>query len=288
MVQSKLPLKSDFGEAGILLDASDYKTKHRRHVTRVAELVIKHAQAQRIDECKEGESEEHIDLIIWPELSVQQDDIDTLVALSRKTHAIVLAGLVFIQQPGIPGPNNCALWIVPRKHNGNQNEIMRLQGKFHMMADEVGKIQSWRPYQLFIELKHPKFKNKPGFKLTSAICYDATDIKLSADLRDKSNALCIPALNRDVGTFDTMVEALHYHMYQPVVLVNTGEFGGSYAMAPYKESHKRLIAHSTGNNQVAINTFEMNMFDFRRDGVGLDDMTSKAGMKTPPAGATFK
>lgn len=284
MVQSKLPFKKDFLTAGTLLDKPDYRYKHRRHVARVAELVVKHIRAQQIDDCKEGEREQDIDLIVWPELSVHQDDMDILVQLSQKTHAIVLAGLGFIKQHNIMGPNNCAVWIVPRKHNGNQNEIKRFQGKFHMMEGERElKIQSWRPYQLFIELKQPKFKDKPGFKLTSAICFDATDIKLSADLQDKSNALFIPALNTDVGSFDTMVEALHYHMYQPVVLVNTGEFGGSYAMAPYKKRHKRLIAHSTGNNQVAINTFDMNMFDFRRDKVG-SGMTSGIETKTPPAG----
>jgi hypothetical protein len=287
MVQSKLPMKDDFKRAGLLLDDPDYRYKHRRHVARVAELVVKHVKAQKIDDCKEGEREQDIDLIVWPELSVHEDDMDILIQLSRQTHAIVLAGLGFINQKGIPGPNNCAVWIVPRKHNGNQNEIKRFQGKFHMMKDEQDKVQPWRPYQLFIELRHPKFKDKSGFKLTSAICYDATDIKLSADLCDKSNALFIPALNADVNSFDTMVEALHYHMYQPVVLVNTGEFGGSYAMAPYKERHKRLIAHSTGNQQVAINTFEMNMFDFRRDGVGKS-MLSKDEAKTPPAGVTLK
>ncbi|KAA0876571.1 RNA-directed DNA polymerase [Nitrincola tapanii] len=288
MVQSKLPFKKDFVTAGTLLDNPDYRYKHRRHVARVAELVVKHIRAQQIDDCKAGEREQDIDLIVWPELSVHQDDMDILVQLSRKTHAIVLAGLGFINQPNVMGPNNCAVWIVPRKHNGNQNEIKRFQGKFHMMEGERElKIQSWRPYQLFIELKQPKFKDKQGFKLTSAICFDATDIKLSADLQDKSNALFIPAMNTDVGSFDTMVEALHYHMYQPVVLVNTGEFGGSYAMAPYKKRHKRLIAHSTGNNQVAINTFDMNMFDFRRDKVG-SGMTSGIETKTPPAGVPLK
>lgn len=288
MVQSKRPFKQDFVTAGTLLDKPDYRYKHRRHVARVAELVVKHIRAQQIDDCKASEREQDIDLIVWPELSVHQDDMDILVQLSRKTHAIVLAGLGFINQPNVMGPNNCAVWIVPRKHNGNQNEIKRFQGKFHMMKGERElKIQSWRPYQLFIELKQPKFKDKQGFKMTSAICFDATDIKLSADLQDKSNALFIPALNTDVGSFDTMVEALHYHMYQPVVLVNTGEFGGSYAMAPYKKRHKRLIAHSTGNNQVAINTFDMNMFDFRRDKVG-SGMTSGIETKTPPAGIPLK
>lgn len=288
MVQSKLPFKNDFSKVGKKLDSTSYREKHRRHVARVAQLIVKYAEAQRIEKCSEGDREQNIDLIVWPELAVNYEDMDILVHLSRKTHSIILAGLVFIDQPGIPGPNNCAVWIVPRKHNGNQNEIKRLQGKFHMMEGERQiQIKPWRPYQLMLELKHPKFKDKPGFKITGAICFDATDIKLSADLRDKSNAFFIPALNRDVGSFDTMVEALHYHMYQPIVLVNTGEFGGSYAMAPYKEQHKRLIAHSTGNNQVALNTFEMNMFDFRHDGVG-QSMLSGVDIKTPPAGIPLK
>jgi len=284
MVQSKLPHKADFAKAGLLLDAPQYRVKHRRHVARVAQLVLKHIEAQRTNASDKDNKKHHIDLIIWPELSVHPDDMDILKHLAQKTHAIVLAGIVFEHQPRIKGPNNRALWIVPKKHNGNQKELMRYQGKWHMMGDEhkLG-IQPWRPYQFMLELMHSQFPLADGFKLTSAICYDATDIKLSADLAAKSNALLIPALNRDVNSFDAMVEALHYHMYQPVVLVNTGEFGGSYAMAPYKDRHHRLIAHSTGNDQVAINTFEMNMFDFRRDGVGKSLCTSKK-TKTPPAG----
>lgn len=282
MIQSKLPFKKDFSKYGLMLDNPSYRAKHRRHIARIAKLVIQHIEAQHIEKPEDGSRENHTDLIIWPELAVHQDDIDILVQLSRKTHAIVFSGLAFMHQNGVKGPNNCALWIVPRKHNGNQHEIMRLQGKQHMMKDEQG-VNPWRPYQLMLELRHPRFKDKRGFVLTGAICFDATDISLSADLRDKSNAFLVPALNQDVNSFDTMVDALHYHMYQPVVLVNTGEFGSSYAKAPYRDAHKRLIAHSSGNNQVAINTFEMNMFDFRRDGVGKS-MQSGIEQKTAPAG----
>ena len=284
MVQSKMPYKDDFAAHGHLLDDYAYRTKHRRHVARVANLLVKHIEAQNLEELGNGIREQDIDLIVWPELSVHKDDLDVLIALSRKTHAIIFAGLSFINQNGIKGPNNCAVWIVPRKHNGNQSEVVRFQGKHHMMEGERAiKIQPWRPYQLMIELVHPRFKSEPGFVLTGSICFDATDINLSADLRDKSNALLIPALNRDVNTFDSMVEALHYHMFQHVVLVNTGEFGGSYAMAPYDKPHKRSIAHSSGNNQVSINTFQMNMFDFRRDNVG-NGLRSGVGRKMPPAG----
>ncbi|MFC5080614.1 Reverse transcriptase (RNA-dependent DNA polymerase) [Vibrio thalassae] len=280
MVQSKLPALKDFGEAGLMLDKPEYRAKHRRHVARVAELVLKHLEAQRVEI---GSKKLNADLIIWPELAVHNDDLDVLIALSQKTKAMVFSGLGFIEQDGVKGPNNCAVWIIPTKHNTNQREIVRLQGKHNMTAVEKGKIQPWRPYQLMLELVHPAFKDEKGFIITGSICYDATDIALSSDLRNKSNAYVISALNQDVNTFDSMVEALHYHMYQHVTLVNSGEFGGSYAKAPYKDAHRRLIAHVHGNDQVSINTFEMNMFDFRRDGVG-EGMKSALKKKTAPAG----
>lgn len=288
MVQTKMPKPQDFTDYGQFLNDPEYRTRHRRHLARVAKLVTKHIEAQHLCKPANGEREQDIDLIVLPELAVHQDDMDILIHLSRKTHSIIVAGLGFINQAGAKGPNNCAVWVVPRKHNGNGNEVHRLQGKNHMTAPEKrSKVQPWRPYQLMLELAHPAYPKTKGFTLTAAICFDSTDIALSADLRDKSNALLIPALNRDVNTFDSMVEALHYHMYQHVVLVNTGEYGGSYAMAPYNDRHARLIAHSSGNDQVTINTFKMNMFDFRRDGVGAS-MQSGVEQKAAPAGVEVK
>lgn len=59
-----------------------------------------------------------------------------------------------------------------------------------------------------------------------------------------------------VQTFDNMVAAVHFHMYQPVILANSGEFGGSTAQVPLPK-HDRLIAHVHGNRQVAFSVFEV-------------------------------
>src|SRR5690554_4017620 len=273
MVQSKLPKQADF-RGDLYLNNPQYRSQYRQHIASVVQLTVQHIKAEDLQ----------TDLIVWPELAVHQDDIDVLKQLAQKTHAIIFAGLSFI--PDANGrPINTAIWLVPPKHNGNSsNLIMRFQGKQHITAGEKKlNIFPWRPYQLMLELSHPQYPQKEGFKLTGAICYDATDIKLSADLADKSNAFIISALNKDVNTFDSMVEALHYHMYQPIVLVNTGEFGGSYAMAPYKEHHDKLIAHISGKDQIAISNFKLNMFDFRRDGIGESMKTGK-DIKTAPAG----
>lgn len=284
MIQSKMPHVKDIKDYGLYLNNSLYRPQHRRHLTRVCKLVLEHIKAQKVYEPLEEENPDHnhIDILVWPELAVHKDDLDVLINLSKKTKSIIYAGLCYIDQPGIDGPNNCAIWIVPNMYDSKQVEIRRLQGKKHMMALEKS-IKSWRPYQLFLELIHPAFPNEQGFMITGSICYDATDICLSSDLRDKSNAYFVSALNKDINTFDSMVEALHYHMYQHVVLVNSGEFGGSYAKAPYKDHYSRLISHVHGNDQVSISTFQMNMFDFRRDNVG-SGMKSGKELKSIPAG----
>ncbi|MFK5949137.1 MAG: RNA-directed DNA polymerase [Methylococcales bacterium] len=280
MVQSLLPNKSDFKDYGFLLSDPKYRARHRRHVAAVAELILHKVYSHNsTDDVNYKQTK--VDLIIWPELAVNDDDIDILKSLADKTGAMVFTGITFKSQKGIKGPNNLSKWIIPSKHSTGLQYITRYQGKKYLTADEIKHAQPWRPYQLLIELVHPAFPNEQGFILTGSICYDATDIKMCADLKDKSNAYLIPSLNKDVSTFDSMVDALYYHMYQHVVLVNTGEFGGSVAMAPYKERYDKLITHVHGVNQVSISTFEMNMFDFRDIGKSL---RSAKDIKTKPAG----
>lgn len=279
MVQSLLPYKNDFDKNGVKLDNPQYRARHRRHVASVAELLLYKVYSHRSikkELCKNLD----VDLIVWPELAVHHDDMDILERLSDKTGAIILAGITFLDINGVKGPNNVAMWLIPNKKGSGRQFIKRLQGKQHLMKDECEIAHPWRPYQLIVELSHPEFKERQGFRLTSSICYDATDLKISADLKDKTDAYIIPSLNKDVATFDNMVDALYYHMYQHVVLVNTGEFGGSVAKAPYS-GHNKLITHVHGSHQVSISSFEMNMFDFRDIGLAFK---SGKNLKTKPAG----
>ena len=280
MVQPLLPLVSDFDTYGLKLDTPKYRAKHRRHVASISELILHNIAS--VDSVNETPSlRRKADLIVWPELTVSPDDLDILERLSDKTGAIIFAGIGFSHIHNARELNNAAIWIIPNKGSSGRRFIKRLQGKQNMTADEIDQISSRRPYQLIIELLHPALKDQEGFKLTGSICYDATDIKLNADLKDKSHAYIVSAMNKDIATFDSMVDALFYHMYQHVVLVNSGEFGGSVAKAPYKERFHKLITHTHGSHQVSISKFEMNMFDFRECGQSL--RTNKK-VKTQPAG----
>ena len=280
MVQSLLPKVEDFEKYGFILNDPKYRYKHRRHVAAVAELILHNITA--MDSKNDSPMlKGKVDLIIWPELSISKDDVDILQRLCDKTGAMIFAGMVFDNFVNKENLNNVALWLIPNHSMAGRRFRKRYQGKWNMTCGEKGFIIPWRPYQLFIELIHPLYPHSEGFKLTGSICYDSTDIKLNADLKDKSHAYIISAMNKDVSTFDNMVNALFYHMYQYVILVNSGEFGGSVAKAPYKESYDRLITHVHGINQVSLSFFEMNMFDFRAD---YFMHKSNKPLKTKPAG----
>jgi hypothetical protein len=121
----------------------------------------------------------------------------------------------------------------------------------------------------------------PTLILTAAICYDATDLTLAANLRDHSDVFAVVALNKDVGTFDQMALALHYHMFQMVVVANNGTYGGSNAYAPYKESFLRQVLHLHGQPQAAIAFFEIDDIGHFLDRPG-NGAVGKPEWKSPP------
>ena len=106
---------------------------------------------------------------------------------------------------------------------------------------------------------------------------------MAADLKDESDVLAIPALNKDVKTFDQMALALHYHMFQLVIVANSGQYGGSNAYWPRSDAHIRQVFHTHGQPQASIAFLEIDdigAFLERHDksGPNADDW------KHPPAG----
>ena len=219
-----------------------------------------------------------VDLILFPELSVHPEHVSLLRALSDDVKATIFAGLTFVDSPKHLKPINQGLWLIRTENPGGGRTFQYVwQGKKHptVLEKKMGVV-SYRPYQVLVEF--PIGTGAPT-RVTRAICYDATDLALIADLRDRSDVFLVAALNQDVQTFDNMVASLHFHMYQPVILANMGEFGGSTAQAPLHK-YERLIAHVHGNNQVAISVFEIDPSLFK------STAKSKPAreLKTPPAG----
>jgi hypothetical protein len=240
-----------------------------------------------------------LDWLILPELSVHPDDIKShLIPFARAHKTTILAGLtyerLFPNEPLI----NSAIWIIPTWSDAHGLQVLvRRQGKQHLAAEEESyntpghiQVQGFRPCQWLVGYEWSKNASDPPLWLTASICYDATDISLAADLRNQSDVFAIPALNQDVGTFDQMALALHYHMYQLVIVANNGTFGGSNAYVPYREPYLKQVFHLHGQPQASVAFFEIDdisaFLSRRRSGNGsAQPKPSGTGtFKYPPAG----
>jgi len=274
IVQTILPKAVDFDTKNPLYWSMENRVLQRNHLINICNLVERHLIAYNTTK-----QEQNIDLLVFPEVSVHEDDIDILRRLVYKTKTNIFAGLMFMKNPTNDQEIiNQALWMIHNKEKDNEDIIELYQGKGNLTNNEKKMgITSFRPYQLIIEFNNQS--NNNTWKVSGSICYDSTDLKLAADLRDVTDAFVIAAYNKDIQTFDNMASSLSYHMYQPIILSNIGTYGGSTIQAPFS-GHDKIIAHLHGSNQIGIGIFEIDMNEFKN----IKKELPKIQTKTPPAG----
>lgn len=261
VVQTVFPSDTDFDLDDLELSKPANRTAHRRHLSAALAAVERSLALRETHLGRDG----RLDWLILPELAVHPDDVEThLVPFARAHRAVILAGLtyqrLFENEPLV----NSALWVLPTQDaNRGLQVLTRRQGKKHLAPAEdainqgLKRVQSFRPCQWLIGYEWSADEGAEPLWLSGSVCFDATDICLAADLKNRSDIFAIPALNKDVNTFDHMALSLHYHMFQMVVVANNGKFGGSNAYAPYKDAWERQVFHMHGQPQASIAFFEL-------------------------------
>ena len=288
VVQTAIPAAEDFQRTDLALNESAIRRRHRNHLSAALAAVERMLALRETHKGSVG----RLDWLILPELAVHPNDVRThLVPFARAHRAMILAGLTYQELLEGKPLVNSALWVIPEWSNAYGLQIRtRRQGKAYLAPNEqafngggADVLQGFRACQWLIGYpwSDPEV-GRPAW-LTAAVCYDATDLDLAADLKDVSDVLAIPALNKDVKTFDQMALALHYHMFQLVIVANSGQYGGSNAYWPRSDAHIRQVFHTHGQPQASIAFLEIDdigAFLERRDvsGGNADDW------KHPPAG----
>tara|TARA_R110002072_G_scaffold171448_2_gene325140 strand:+ start:5413 stop:9111 length:3699 start_codon:yes stop_codon:yes gene_type:complete len=279
---------SDFDPDDLTFNNGSSRTKHRRHLSAALASVQSALALRETHKGRDG----RLDLLILPELSVHPDDVRThLIPFARTFRTTILAGLTFERLGSSPLLVNSALWIIPTYDPGRGwKTLVRRQGKANLAPEEIAlnkstpKIRGFRPCQWLIGYPWSSNKSTDPLWMTSSICFDATDIQLAADLKNKSDIFIVPSLNQDVNTYDQLAHSLHYNMFQMVVVANNGTYGGSNAYAPFSKSYLRQVFHLHGQPQASIAFFEIdNIRDFksRKPNGGIQGGYK---FKPPPAG----
>jgi hypothetical protein len=288
VVQSVLPQDTDFTATDLELSQPEIRRRHSNHLSTALAAVEKMLDLRETHKTQN----KRLDWLIFPELAVHPDDVRRhLIPFARAFKTAILTGITYERLvDGLPLVNS-AMWIIPRMVPGQGLQtIVRRQGKQHLSPMEspfnqlMPTIMGFRPCQWLIGYEWSDAEAADPLWLTASVCYDATDLKLVADLRDRSDVFAIPALNRDVGTFDHMAQALHYHMYQLVVVANNGSFGGSNAHVPRRQPYERQVFHTHGQPQASISFFEIDNIEEMK-GRHRDGLLENGIWKYPPAGS---
>jgi len=287
VVQTAVPADADFSIKDLTLSGRAIRRKHRNHLSAALAAVERMLDLRETHKGSDG----RLDWLILPELAVHPRDVVThLIPFARAHKTLILAGLTYEELFSGRPLVNSALWIIPEWSSAHGLQMRtRRQGKRHLAPSEQGfnipnvNVQGFRPCQWLIGFPWSSNDDASPLWLTASVCYDATDLRMAADLRNESDVFAIPALNRDVKTFDQMALALHYHMFQLVIVANNGQYGGSNAYWPSQDSLRRQIFHLHGQPQASIAFLEIDdIADFlARHGHAESAST---GWKYPPAG----
>ncbi len=297
VAQSVFPRKRHIGTQD--LNHPSYRARHTNHLQEVLRSVRSALDLRATHREKEPEEEGPLlDWLILPELAVHPEDLrNCLLPFARQSGALVLAGVTYEELPEANGLVNTAVWLIPQGSSTGRPEILqRRQGKEHLMAGERGlvidgrPVKPYRPCQWVITLPYAD-GDGDGLRLSASVCFDATDLAITSDLRDRVDVYAIPALNMDVNTFDNLSVALNYHMFQMVIVANNGEFGGSSVYFPHRESYRRRVLHLHGGEQATIAFFEIpNVKKYLKERelsavpTAEEPEKPKPAWKSPPAG----
>ena len=294
IVQSIIPCFDDYeahSDDPELVNDPTFRSQQRGHLAAMMEGVAQMLRVRDTHQSQERCDGRVIDLLVFPELAIHPLDIDPIIVPFIRTHkCIMLFGQVYHKETSITGSpliNSC-LWMIPEWSHAAGFQIRRIeQGKQHLAKEEsaVPSLIEFRPAQWLVEYQwHSNAETHRPLVLSASICYDATDLALASDLRYRSDLYIVCALNRDVGTFDRMSEGLHFHMFQGVIVVNNGQFGGSSFFMPYRKTHHRQVFHLHGQPQATIAFAEINPRKLVERPANMANDQPVEEWKTPPAG----
>jgi hypothetical protein len=97
--------------------------------------------------------------------------------------------------------------------------------------------------------KSPPVIRHGDFSFALLVCSELTNIKYRASLSGHVDALFVPEWNKDIGTFDSLVESASLDMHAYIIQCNDRQYGDSRIRAPYKDSWRRDVVRLKGGTR---------------------------------------
>jgi hypothetical protein len=217
---------------------------------------------------------EKIDYLILPELSLPARWFARTAQKLSNRGISLIAGIEYLHRKGNKVSNQ--IWSSLRHDGlGFPSVMIYKQDKQRPAIQEfkdlkrIGKV-TLEPQVSISESKHwPPILQHGDFRFSILVCSELTNVKYHARLRGKIDALFVPEWNRDVETFNSIVESAALSIHAFVVQCNNRNYGDSRIRAPYKDSWRRDLLRVKGGTHdycvfMPINVKELREFQSHR------------------------
>ena len=235
-------------------------------------------------------SDSEPDLVLLPEASIPQNEVQTLRQLVARTGIAALYGLFWRElSPAYPGQSTTKKWIVneaeivvPLGHDTAGPPTVRWfrvrkpvpahveEGLAKQLSKRQGRSSRVK-YRLLRGRRWYRFVHRQWGDFSIAICADLIDAEPWRIFRGEMLHLFTVAFNKDVELYDALTWVRAYESYVNVLAVNHGMYGGSFVWTP-KGSHARELARLRGSGLFVVSDVKMPVKDLlnaQRQGVTL-------------------
>lgn len=226
-------------------------------------------------------------IVIFPEFTLPLHKQRDLGNISKKLGVVIIAGLDFVETES--GIKNNAIICVPNKwiENEKSYSVKKFHfGKRFFSNEEKQYFNKKDVKGLPTPYIHLIDADKYG-KIGVAICADLFDIERFVIYKGKIQHLFIIAYNKDINSFYFLAEAISRLVFCNVVICNTGHYGGSVAVSPYKESFRRSILKMEGKDLFNVQIVPLPVAPLIEAQMSDDFEMKKAEFKSRPPGYEF-
>lgn len=192
-------------------------------------------------------SPERIDYLVFPELSIPAR---WFVRIAQKLHSRGISLISGIEYQHMEhGEVTNQIWgSYDHVGLGFSSMMVFRQDKQRPALGEEHELHSLagislKPRELW---DSPPIIKHGDFVFSMLVCSELTNIGYRAGLGGHVDALFVPEWNRDIHTFDSLVESAALDIHAYIIQCNDREFGDSRIRAPYKDSWRRDVIRVKG------------------------------------------
>jgi len=217
------------------------------------------------DEIKEGlrlmlYSDDKPDVILIPELHLPIFRIEEIKRISKKYNVLIISGIDFQRsKTDLTKIRNRGIITIPSSF-GQKTISPRLTslyfGKTYFTYMEKSMFKNIEGIECCEDQEQNMyiFQSSQFGSFGIMICSDIFDIERMMLYQTRIQHLFVISLNKDLNTYFSMADTLTRLLYCNVVVCNTGYYGGSIVVSPFKDVNERLIYKYQGQRMFNVNT----------------------------------